>query len=96
MLLTKFCKVETSAYDKLQNETGYFDAPAKAVAAPINSKQQAKLTWKNIPQTTDALVARLNADKARVDSMTDKIGQEIVRDSIAKLSAFLTANNVAF
>jgi len=97
MLLTKFCKAkEISAYDRLQNEVGYFDTAAKKTVAAPTKPISAKLVWKNIPQTAEALVARLNADKARIDSMTDAFGAEITRENIAKLSAFLTANGVAF
>jgi hypothetical protein len=98
MLLTKFCKKpEPTAYDKLVNEIGYFDAPEKQqTAKPAATQAVKKLMWKNIPQTPEALVARLHADKARVETMSDAIGAQIVRESIASLEAFLTANNIAF
>lgn len=98
MLLTQLCeKKELSAYDKLVGEVGYFDAPTKKanVTAPAAAKPAQKLIWKNIPQTVEALVARLNADKARVDAMTDAFGKEITLNNIAALSAFLASNGVA-
>lgn len=98
MLLTSLCKDKApTAYDKLTNEIGYFDTPAEksAAAAPAVAKSAQKLVWKNIPQTVEALVARLNADKARVDTMADPVGKEITLDNIAALSAFLAANGVA-
>ena len=96
MLLTKFCvKKQPSAYDVLQNEIGYFDNK-KSALAQIKSAQERKLMWGNIPQPVSNLVARLQKDIARVDSMTDVFGQQITRESIAKLSDFLTKNGVKF
>lgn len=97
MLLTTLCKKESSAYDKLQNEEGYFDAPVKSVAKPVAVAQSVKkYTYNNIPQTAEALVARLNKDIESLSNMTDAFGIEIRKASIAKLQAFLTANNIAF
>lgn len=94
MLLTSLCKKPTlSAYDVLQGEVGYFSAP-KSTAKVIASSAAKKLTWKNVPQTVDALVSRLQSDLSRVESMTDPVGQQITRDNIAALTAFLAANNI--
>jgi hypothetical protein len=99
MLLTALCKKESSAYDKLQNEEGYFDYVG---AIKITSAKTAtavatkKYTYNNIPQTAEALAARLNKDIESLPSMTDTFGIEIRKNSIAKLQAFLTANNIAF
>ncbi len=86
-----------SAYDILQNEIGYFDAPRKSrvqASAPVAAVK--KLCYNNMPQPVTTLVARLHADIAKVDSMTDAFGKEIKQAAIIKLSAFLTANKVAF
>ncbi|WP_025918223.1 hypothetical protein [Herminiimonas sp. CN] len=96
-LLTKFATKKTqTAYEVLQNESGYFDAPQHQVAAVAAPKTVKKYMFTSLPQTAEALVARLNADIAKVDAMQDAFGKEITQENIAKLSAFLTANNIAF
>jgi len=96
-LLTKFvAKKAPTAYEALQNESGYFDAPKHQVAVVAASKTEKKYTFTSLPQTAEALVARLHADIAKVDTMQDAFGKEITQANIVKLSAFLTANNIAF
>lgn len=97
-LLTKFAtKKAPTAYEALQSEIGCFAPTAhKAAATSPKSADAAKLMFNNIPQTPSALVARLHADIARVDAMTDAFGKEITQERIAKLSAFLVLSNIAF
>ena len=96
MLLTNFCKKETSAYDKLQNEVGYFESKKLSTSAKVASVAAKKYTYNNIPQTADFLVDRLSKDVAMLDGMADAFGKEIKEKSIAKLTAFLIANNISF
>ena len=96
MLLTNFCKKESSAYDKLQNEEGYFALKALPVAKQVNAASVKKYTYNGIPQTSYFLVDRLGKDIAMLDGMTDAFGKEIKEKSIAKLTAFLIENNISF
>ena len=96
MLLTNFCKKESSAYDKLQNEDGYFDSNKAQLVKKATSSSVKKYTYNNIPQTAEFLVDRLAKDVAMLNVMTDSFGKEIKEKSIVKLTAFLIANNISF
>jgi hypothetical protein len=99
MLLTTLCKKDSSAYDELQNEECCFDSTGAIKTTSVKPAITAsvkKYTYNNIPQTAEALVARLNKDIESLPSMTDAFGIEIRKNAIAKLQTFLTANNIPF